>query len=458
MNQILWILPFWLIGQTAPQDLREDVTLILYNRDQALVRELRTVNLEKGFNRVDFHRIADGVYGHTINIESLEANPGFKTLNVSFHYDLVSLDKLNQRFIGRWFSFIAEDQTYQGRLLSIDDTHLFLQPDTLDPLLQVVEKSKLSEMFYPGVPEGLFIEPTIRWEVEAAKRSTDRPVELTYLTSDIIWMSDYRLEVTGDETAMMRANFTISNDLPLDFPETKVILVAGDIHRTGDPAGSGGDAVSEPAKSGEKGSSEFSGHRFSLPQRINLIGNQTVQVSYLDNRAVKFKKRLVLPHHFSEDRVWVKLEVENTASNNLGIPLPQGDVSIYERDEGVPIFLGEDEVAETAVGSKWKITSGTAFDLTARRTRLAQSRPQRDQHEESWRVELSNSGDKPAIVEVEQRVYGYYEVTNVNVNVNDNVEGVALQPQIRDANLIWFPVTVPSGGKVNLTYSLVYGY
>ncbi len=105
---------------------RQSVSLDIYNRDLALVQDVRVVSLEKGTGALDFVEIAGGIFGHTSVVQPLEKGDRISTRDLTFEFDLVNLDKLMNRYIGKWFSFQSDDATYQGRLLSFDDKHLIL--------------------------------------------------------------------------------------------------------------------------------------------------------------------------------------------------------------------------------------------------------------------------------------------------------------------------------------------
>ncbi len=456
MNLTSFILILTLIIGAADPDQRDWVGLDIYNRDQAMVRELRRVDLAGGINLVDFHRISDAIYGHTASIRPMEKETHLTTALLSFNYDLVSHEKMLTRYLGRWFSFTADDIIYEGRLLKFDETSLFLQPDTLDPLLMVVDRGKLTEMYYPSMPEGLFLEPTLRWGVEADRKLKGLPVELSYITSDVSWTCDYRAELMGNDSLELSGFFTIYNELPLDFPQAEVVLVAGGTHRSEDPENWGGDTgqkseIRNPKS--EIGGRMFEYYRYPLDRPIDLRGNQTIQTPFFPSQQIKVERRFVFPHLLDDRQVRVELRFDNSEAAGAGRPLPEGDVGLYRRSaEGQLSFIGEDHLPATPPGAGVELDVGAAFDLTARRTRIAQARPERNRHQETWRVELTSSRNGPATVHVEQRVFGYYKVENATAN------GQPVEFTSEAANRIVFPVNVPPGGKTTLTFTLVYGY
>lgn len=444
---------------SPPSPERQAVSLDIYNRDLAMIRDVRTVSLQKGVQEIDFTGVAEGIFGHTAAVRPLEDEKRVATKSLIYNFDLVTHQKLLQRFVGRWISFQADDATYQGRLLALDEGHIFLQPDTLAPAIQVVERSKLTEMFYPSLPEGVFALPTLRWRVESAKRLDDIAVEVSYLTSDITWMCDYRGDLIGDDSLLLNGSFTISNDLPQQFPGANVALVVGKPHRSSDPGGSsGGDEAALPGSGGGKSAGagpERLGelYRYTLPDPIDLIERQTIKVPFFAFKQVKVERRYFFPHLLDAQQVAIQLRFEPSAEAFGETPLPEGDIGLYRRRaDGGLAFIGEDFIPITPPGGRVELTLGAAPDITARRVRLAQARPTRDSSEETWRVEVVSSRAQAVVVWVEQRVYGYYTL------VKAVVDTTAVSPTTEESGRLLFPVTVPAGGKAVLTFALSFGY
>ncbi|MBM3327891.1 MAG: hypothetical protein FJY67_00270 [Calditrichaeota bacterium] len=455
-----------LIAAVDPASLKgapeSTVAIDIYNRDLAQVRDTRQVDLVRGSQTIDFTGIAPGIFGHTANVvPSGRGGENIRTLSLAYHYDLVSQEKLMDRYRGQWFSFSADDATYAGRLLRFDATHLFLQPDTGDVIVQVVERGKLKEMFYPRLPDGLYTRPTLRWEVNAAQGVKGRLVEISYLTTGITWMCDYRADLS-DETLSLSANFTIANDLELDLEDATVTLVAGKVHRSDDPEGGSGDEASEGReKFGRpEAAAQVSGERFdeyyryTLPRPVSLSAGQTLQVPAFEPVVFKYERRYLFPHLLDSREVRVKVSFQSGAGTGKSArPLPEGDVGFYRRDNsGALIFAGQDFLPGTPAGGTIELDLGGAFDLTARRTRLTQSRPTRDRHSETWRVDLRNGGAREAVVHVEQRIYGYATVESAEAG------GHSVEPIREASDRVLFPVPVPAGSAVALTFTISFGY
>ena len=94
----------------------------------AVVRHLRALELEDGLNRLNFSNVAAYIDPTTVNFESLTDPDGTRVLEQSFQFDLVSAQKLMERYI---------DQ----RILEL--TRLTAQPNLPETeLLSVLQEQK----------------------------------------------------------------------------------------------------------------------------------------------------------------------------------------------------------------------------------------------------------------------------------------------------------------------------
>ena len=62
-----------------------------------------------------------------------------------------------------------------------------------------------------------------------------------------------------------------------------------------------------------------------------------------------------------------KIEISNTESNKLGIPMPKGIVRVFKEDsaDGSLEFIGEDRIDHTPKDENITLNTGNAFDISA---------------------------------------------------------------------------------------------
>ncbi|MFN3820755.1 MAG: DUF4139 domain-containing protein, partial [bacterium] len=437
-----------------------------YQKDLGYVQEVRSVKWEKGTNLITFDRLSPEIYGFTAQIRPL-GEESVKTLSLAYLYDLASQEKLLKRFIGQWISFTSGDAFYAGRLLRVDDSHLFLQPDTLSPTLQVVEKGGLKEMFYPQLPEDLVLEPTLLWRMNAKQASRDGRVEISYLTSGLSWMCDYDAQL-GDKTLTLSAYISIYNDLPLGFPQAQLALVAGKPHQSEDRVVEGGGTsslaqlpVEEPMKI-LKVDEYF---RYTLPEPVDVLSHQTLIIPLFEGIEIPYERRYIFPHRYGSEEVEVFIRF-HLSTPQIVRTLPEGDLSFYDavshspssrKGEKFPksvggrgTFLGQDHLTPTPWGSEVELRLTTAPDIKGQRTRMPTEPHSPPIRMEVYRVKLINGKNEPTRVWVEQRIFGE------PVQVEGIADNTRVEPVIDSYERYLFPVDIAPQSERMLMISIRY--
>jgi len=128
----------------------------------AVVRQERDLEFSKGRNAVRFTDVAALIDPTTVVFESMTDGKGTTVLEQNYQFDLVSTDKLLQKYIDRP---IAVEQvrgqateTFNGTLLSTQGG-LVLKRD--DGSVQVVPHNAGVKL--PALPGGLITRPTLVW-------------------------------------------------------------------------------------------------------------------------------------------------------------------------------------------------------------------------------------------------------------------------------------------------------
>jgi hypothetical protein len=111
-------------GKTMIVGGREKVDLTIYNANLALVREERTLDLQKGLSHVVVPDIPATIDGTSLHFSSLTEPGAVKVIEQNYQYDLVHQAKLLEKYLGRTVDFVRVDPstqkeyTVQGKLLS----------------------------------------------------------------------------------------------------------------------------------------------------------------------------------------------------------------------------------------------------------------------------------------------------------------------------------------------------
>src|ERR1043166_6715597 len=105
---------------TAADKPQEGVALTIYNQNFGVVRERRKVDVKEKEGTIRFTDVATQIDGTSVSFKSL-TDPAATVLEQNYEYDLVSADKLLQKYIDKQIAVLTKDGgCYSGNLLSFD--------------------------------------------------------------------------------------------------------------------------------------------------------------------------------------------------------------------------------------------------------------------------------------------------------------------------------------------------
>jgi len=431
-------------GATADAGEKTSSELTIYNQNLALVKDVRNIMLEKGVNLVEFKDIAALIDATSVFFRDLD-NSGTFVVEQNYEYDLVSRQKILEKYLDKEITVAIdegnESREYTGKLLSFTDGVVLETSEgivTLNP----------SRINFPELPGGLLTKPTLVWKIyspEAGKRNT----ETVYLTGGLSWRADYIAIANTDDSAIDFTGWTtVSNNSGTAYPDTRLKLVAGDVHRVQespkyrevyDYAVASGAAV--PEQFGEEALFEY--HLYTLERKTSINNNETKQISLLSSSGVPVKKEFVYDGAYNGNKVETKLNFKNSESQGLGMPLPKGIVRVYKKDlDGQLQFIGEDQIDHTKTEDNIELLLGNAFDVTGERTQTDYQNISKGVDRYSYNIKLENQKDTAVTVKVKEHLYGDWEILKNS------------QPfEKKNANDIEFTVNVPAKGTAEVTYT-----
>ena len=204
----------------------------------AVVREVRPIDLLAGDNLVRFTDVATAIDPTTVTFKSLTAPDTTSVLEQNYEYDLVSGDKLLQKYLDKKVTVHVGHQTanggttptvIDGNLLSFDETSLVLKTESS---VEVISRARNhSGQALAAMDADLTVKPTLVWKIHAEQAGTTYP-QVTYQTDNIGWRADYTLALNQAESASdVGAWVTIRNESGLVYPDASLKLIAGDVRR-----------------------------------------------------------------------------------------------------------------------------------------------------------------------------------------------------------------------------------
>lgn len=442
----------------------------------AIVRHDRDIELGESRTTIRFTDVAARIDPTTVTFVSLTDPDGTHVLEQNYEFDLVSADKLMDRFLDRTITVeqvLGDDvRTFTGTLLSTLGG-LVLQGE--DGSVQVI--NGYSNIQFPELPGGLITKPTLVWDVAVEKLGRHR-TRVMYETKAIGWWSDYNIEYVEGADANsgilnISAWVSIINQSGATYTDAKLKLVAGDVHRittrSGYTEGVPGRMLMSNVDKGFEEKSLFEYHLYTLGRKTTLSDNSTKQIELFPTvQGVPCDKILVYNgqggrfYGFgaapntnrgfgggSNTQVETYLRFENSAVAGLGIPLPAGRIRVSQRDpaDGSLEFIGEDAIDHTPKDEKVVIKMGTAFDVVGERKQVDfKVGTVRNWMEETIEIKIRNHKDKPVTVIVRE---GLYRCSNWSAICNYDWQKV-------NAHTMEIPVTVGKDAEVVIQYNVQY--
>ncbi len=439
-------------GQTTMDD-QTDVAVTVYNNNRALVRDRRSIKMLPGESALCFMDVAAKIMPETVSLRSINDPGALKILEQNYEFDLVSPEKLMEKYVGREVTLVNKDTTNDF----IEQTATLLSVNN-GPVYKVEDKIYLGHpgiVVLPKMPEELIAKPTLVWLL--ANEGTDHEVEAAYLTEGMNWRADYVLTLNREETALdIEGWVTLTNQSGVAYSNAQLKLVAGDVNMVQPQVADMERSLvyfTEPAPASlmvEERFAEY--HLYTLQRRTAIRENQTKQVSLLSGANVAVEKQYELrgntgfycnPIEAQRDQnADVFVIFQNREENGLGMPLPAGIMRLYQADQsGMLQFSGEDRIRHTPKNEEVRLKLGKAFDVVGDRTQEDHKALGPDSHESAFTILVRNRKNTAVKVDVVEPMLGDWTILEESI------------PHIKkDARTAVFTLDVPADGEAKLTY------
>ncbi len=452
----------------------------------AFVKQQRKVKLDPGLSTLRFTDVAALVEPTTVMFTSLSDKSGTTVVEQNFEFDLVSPDKLLEKFIDRPITveFVNPDgkpESVAGVLLGKQYGHLMLRTTDAESPIEILQEAgrriRLSEL-----PGGLITRPTLVWTL-SSKAGGDQLVRVTYQTNGMTWWADYNLVYHEHEKDANAGTFdlgawvSIINQSGASYADARLKLIAGDVERAQPPQSVYGGgrgraklAMAEADVSGFEEKAFFEYHLYTLGRATTLPNNSTKQIELFPAaRGVPCEKvyvyyGLAVPWwnyggNVIQDRelgtqsntkVDVYLRFVNDEKSGLGMPLPSGRVRVNKldpADESLE-FIGENVIDHTPRNEKVLAKLGSAFDVVgAHKMTDFKIDTGRRRMEESFEIRVRNRKDSAVKVLVKETLYRWSQWEIVKKSH---------EFEKQDARSVHFPVQVEPDGEAVVTYTVRY--
>ncbi len=427
---------------------QEKTSVMISNSDIGLVKEVRSITLKKGQQRIDLQDIPQWIDATSVLVES--PDKAFAVLEQNYEYDLLNVDKILQKAIEQRVQLVHPDLgLLEGKLLSVSGSTIILLDD--EGKLQIVPRSdelKVMLSDYDKQHNDFVTRPTLVWQVQAVKAGAHK-AQISYLTKKINWCADYVAKLNENDTKMTLACWvTIDNRSGKTYRDAKIKLLAGDIHLAPQQQrrryGTTEMKIMAAAPKSFKEKAFFEYHLYTLQWPATVKNNQVKQIQLFPETTSKISKIFRVDSRLGEG-MHVIVSMKNTRQNNLGIALPGGVIRLYKADGADLQFIGEDAVKHTPKDEKIDIRVGKAFDVVAERRQIKSKKITDRTRQRTIEYSIRNHKKKDIAVEVVERVSAYQE----NKLTSSNYKPIETQ-----AGYFKFKVPVKAGkeNKLQLTY------
>jgi len=429
----------------AQEILQKSVSVTVYNDNLGVVKDLREVKVPDGITTIKVVDVAQ-----MIDPTSVHIRIDGEVLEQNYQYDLVSLNKILQKYIEKEIRLIGEkDELIEGKLLSIYGGQIVVEKRD-GGLLMIPDASKY-RFSVAALPEGLITKPTLVWTVNS-NTSSKQDVEISYQTSGMKWHAEYVAVLNEDDSKIdLNSWVSIENNSGTTYKNANLKLVAGDVHRATQPRGGRFEkqityAAESDAQFAEQEFFEY--HIYKLQRKATVANNETKQISLFESEDVDVnKKYLFRSNNYGggESKVAVIVELKNSKENNLGVPMPKGKVRVYKSDGESIEFVGEDWIDHTPKNEKVKLTIGNAFDVVASEKMTDHKKITNRIYEQTWEIKLSNRKNEDIIVDVQKAL-----------GLNWEILKKSYQYEKENAQTVLFKIPVKKDSTTELTFTVRY--
>lgn len=450
------------LGATAAADTGEHVSTLgdqravgitIYNADLALVRDRRHVTLPKGESHLALRDVSARIQPETALLTSITAPARLNVIEQNFDYDLLSPQKLLEKYVGRDVDVVridrnGERRVERARVMSTNGGVVLRYADR-------IETSVNGTLSFPSLPPDLRDRPTLVTDLANGSDGA-QDVELTYLSGGLSWKADYTaLLSANDDRVDLHGLITLQNASGTEYRDAAVQLVAGDVNVVQNQlkqigAVRSSDAYDVSTRPTEQALFEY--HLYTLPRRTTIADNQTKQVELLSAPGIAVTKTLELRGQSSyygtaEADLGERLKVGTyvTFRNQggaLGVPLPKGAVRVYKRDNaGTAQFVGSDTIDHTPKNETVRLHLGDSFDVTASKKQTDYKSLGGSVYESAYAIVLRNAKPAAETVQVVEPIPGDWTMLASSARYEKT-----------SASTATWSLRVPAEGSTTLTY------
>ena len=428
MKKILPYILYLLFAQS------ENATLTLYKDGTALVKQPVAWSIPSGDSYVTWSSLPNGIHKDTpfLNLE------GATIISQRFNDNVFTgIDYFN-KLRGQEVQVKPKGgKIVKGTLLEISPGSVTLSHQSSIITFNRTELEFLgSKNTLMGLPT---FNPFLSWDLNSKEEKIIKG-ELVYKTNNFSWTTVYRLKMLNEEKGELVAEAVISNNSDMNFEETTLQLVEGNLNKI-DGFRPRSEKMSRPSIASVNNFSPKMNidelgdyHIYALNDNHDLESKENITIRMYGPLDVKYVKTYVFENserRQKEEPLEVQLTLSNMEKNGLGISLPGGKVEIYSYTQKTGLeYIGADNMGQVPKGQSTKLTSGRAFDVIGNRKVLNYDR-QRKSEEAVIEIGITNNRTESVDILLIEHINGDWIIKDESLNYKKE-----------DASTIHFPLTL----------------
>lgn len=405
-----------IFADTVATPSNSELKITIYNSNIAYIHEKREVNVTEGKQKLIYEGVPSSVITQSVVPTFLGINT--KLYSQNYIYDLISLHSMLKNSIDKSVEFYTngkEPRLSKGRLLSTSP--VMIQEDatkkiyTLDSSTQVI---------FSEIPKSMITKPSLVWNIESEK-SGKLDIDLNYLAKGITWKSDYVLNLKKD-TFDITAWITVDNNSGVAYKDANITCLAGKVNRV--RANDINILKYLDVKKKRTGSAfaslevkeeSFAGyHIYKIPFKETIKNKEQKQITFFNKKDVKYNQYATASnsrftkYDIEKFKFTNTIEFKNSKANNMGVPLPEGLIRIYQKDsKNETHFIGEQKIDNIPTDENVTLKIGTLFDVVGEKRVTKYIRHSKYLNMET-EYKVRNQGKEPRVLKIKEYmpVYG----------------------------------------------------
>ena len=413
-------------------------SLTIYKDNFAVIKEPIIWNLKSGSNITSFSNISKNLLfdSPVLNIE------GVQVISQPLNKNFSSTDSFLKNSVGSPVEIIPiSGSRTEGLLMDINSSSISVKTSKG---LVVFQRSQLLSFTLKSNSVQDKFTPEIVWELIS---NEEKPVnaELTYISSGFSWKPIYTLTINGDDSsASLMVNAEVTNNSNVSLFAVNLKVVEGNVPLNSFSKKSSYQMMeSRSAMDTRNSLGDF--YIFDIGSNLKLDSMQSIQLPLMESRQITYDKKYIFENSErdqGDEPLSIEVSFENSASNNLELPLPSGVLFLYEKDDANSMnFIGRNSLTQLYKGGVAILDGGKAFDIIGKRRILNFDR-QSNSEESTISLQILNTSDKSIKVKAVEKIFGDWVIK----------ESSSMYIK-EDASTIYFPLEIEPGQTELITYT-----